>query len=148
MASPNIVAALTKFSSAADAAENPGAKNAALRRRSGATLSLSRCRRVKVKPLQPLSRSLSRPHSLGLFADLLHQLLDVVLHELDFLLLASQRLLQPDDAVHQHGLVHLGEAVHHHHRRARLALRRALFSTAAATVACVQGAWETVASRI
>lgn len=54
-------------------------------------------------------------HSLGLFADLLHQLLDVVLHELNLFLLASQGLLQTDNAIHEHGLVDLWEAVHDHH---------------------------------
>lgn len=54
-------------------------------------------------------------HSLGLFADLLHQLLDVILHELDFFLLASESLLQTDNAIHKHSLVDLWEAIHYHH---------------------------------
>lgn len=70
-----------------------------------------------------ISLSLLPPcHSLGLFPDLLHQLLDVILHELDFFLLASQRLLQPDDSIDEHSFVDLWEAVHDHHRRTRLVL--------------------------
>ena len=54
-------------------------------------------------------------HSLGLFPDLLHQLLDVILHELNLFLLASQSLLQTDNSVHEHSLIDLWEAVHDHH---------------------------------
>lgn len=80
-------------------------------------------------------------HSLGLSADLLHQLLDVILHELDFLLLSSEGLLQTDNALHKHGLVHLWVVVHHHHWRDRLAVWGPLFNTTAPPMACIQRAW-------
>lgn len=93
-------------------------------------------------PSIPLSSCLllRRPlHSLGLFADLLHQLLDVVLHELYLLVLAGVGFLEAHDALHQHRLVHLGEAVGRRGRRAaRLVLRRAVVRAAAADV---QRAW-------
>lgn len=87
------------------------------------------------------SASCTSVHSLGLFADLLHQLLDVIFHELNFFLLASQRLLQTDNSIHKHSLVDLWEAVHDHHRRTRLALWWPLFNTTVPTMACIQGAW-------
>lgn len=68
------------------------------------------------------SASCTSVHSLGLFTDLLHQLFDVIFHELNFFLLASQRLLQTDNSIHKHSLVDLWEAIHDHHRRTRLAL--------------------------
>lgn len=64
--------------------------------------------------LFPCSLCFGPCNSLGLFADLFHQLLDVIFHELNLFLLASQGLLQAHNALHQHSLVHLWEAVHHH----------------------------------
>ncbi len=73
-------------------------------------------------------------HSLCLFPDLLHQLFNVVLHEFNLLVLTSVCFLQPHDALHQHSFVHLGEAVHHHHRWTGLILWRAIIRTAASCV--------------
>lgn len=78
-------------------------------------------------------------HSLGLFPDLLHKLLDVVLQEFDFLVLARVGFLQPYDTLHQHSLVHLRKAVRHHHGWTWLVLRRTIVRT---TASSIKRAWD------
>ena len=57
---------------------------------------------------------------LGLLLDFCKQLLDVVLHELQLLVLARMRLLEPDYLLYQHLFVHLDDL----HKRLRLNLQR------------------------
>lgn len=83
-------------------------------------------------------------HSLCLFPDLLHKLLDVVLQEFNFLVLPCMGFLQPYNTLDQHGLVHLWKAVHYHHSWTRLVLRRTIVYTAASDI---KRAWETERKR-
>lgn len=115
-------------------------------------LPISKCNAIlhcanRLKPLDSKSKavflfcffiffqsSCLQDHSLGLFANLFYQLLDVIFHELDLFLFASKRLLQTDNSIHKHRFVNFRKVIHNHHRRTHLAVWRPLFDTTVPTM--------------